>query len=55
MHNGAEFIADPLRDWCKEQNLKAGYYKLISPSQNGSIGSINSQLRNELMTYIAFD
>ena len=25
MENGPGFIADTLRDWCKEQNIKANY------------------------------
>ena len=55
MDNGPEFIADTLRDWCKEQNIKANYCDPGSPWQNGRIESFNSRLRDELLTREVFD
>ena len=59
MDNGPEFIADTLRDWCKEQNIKANYCDPGSPlnerQQNGRIESFNSRLRDELLTREVFD
>ena len=59
MDNGPEFIADTLRDWCKEQNIKANYRDPGSPrnrrQQNGRIESFNSRLRDELLTRGVFD
>ena len=31
MDNGPEFIADTLRDWCKEQHIRANYCDSSSP------------------------
>jgi putative transposase len=59
MDNGPEFIADTLRDWCKEQNIQANYCDPGSPlnerQQNGRIKSFNSKLRDELLTREVFD
>jgi transposase InsO family protein len=59
MGNGPEFIADTLRDWCKEQNIQTNYCDLGSPlnerQQNGRIESFNSRLRDELLTREVFD
>ena len=59
MDNGPEFIADTLRDWCKEHNIKANYCDLGSPlnrrQQNGRIELFNSRLRDELLTREVFD
>jgi putative transposase len=53
--NGPEFIADTLRDWCKEQNIRANYRDPGSPGQNGRIESLNSRLKDELLTREVFD
>ena len=55
MDNGPEFIADTLRDWCKEQHIQANYCDPGSPWQNGRIESFNSRLRDELLTREVFD
>ena len=59
MDNGPEFIADTLRDWFKEQNIKANYCDPGSPrnrrQQNGRIESFNPKLRDELLTREVFD
>ena len=59
MDNGPDFIAETLRDWCKEQNIQANYCNPGSPlyerQQNGRIESFNSRLRDELLTRQVFD
>ena len=55
MDNGPEFIADTMRDWCKEQNIQVNYCDRGSPWQNGRIESFNSRLRDELLTHEVFD
>jgi len=59
MDNGPEFIAETLRDWCKEQNIQANYCNPGSPlyerQQNGRIESFNSRLRHKLSTREVFD
>jgi putative transposase len=55
MDNGPEFIADTLRDWCKEQNIQANCCDPGSPWQNGRIESFNSRLRDELLIREVFD
>ena len=59
MDNGPEFIADTLRDWCKEHNIKANYCDPCSPlnrrQKNGRIELFNSRLRDELLTREVFD
>ena len=59
MDNGPEFIADTLRDWCKEHNIKANYCDpgslLNRRQQNGRIELFNSRLRDELLTREVFD
>jgi len=55
MDNGPEFIADTLRDWCREQNIQANYCDPDSPWQNRCIESFNSRLGDELLTRRVFD
>ncbi len=59
MDNVPEFIADTLRDWCKEQNIQANYCDPGSPlnrrQQNGRIKSFNLKLRDELLTTEMFE
>ena len=55
MGNRSEFIADTLRDWCREQNIQANYCDSGSPWPNGLIESFNSRLRDELLTKEVFD
>jgi hypothetical protein len=55
MDNGPEFIADTLRDWCKEQNIQANYCDPGSLWQNGRIESFNSRLIDELLTREVLD
>ena len=55
MDNGREFIADTLRDWCREQNIQANYCDPDSPWKNRCIESFNSRLRDELLTREVFD
>jgi len=55
MDNGPEFIANSLRDWCREQSITASYCEPGSPWQNGCIESFNSRLRDELLAREVFD
>ena len=55
MDNAREFIAETVRDWCKEQNIQANYCDPGSPWQNDRIESFNSRLRDELLTREVFD
>lgn len=55
MDNGPEFIADTLRDWCKERHIQSNYCDPGSLWQNGRIESFNSHLRDELLTREVFD
>ena len=54
MDNGSEFIADTLRDWCKEQHITANYCDPGSPGQNGRIESFNSRPKDELLNREVF-
>ena len=55
MDNGPEFIAEVLKDWCRELDIQATYCDPGSPWQNGRIESFNSRLRDELLTREVFD
>ena len=55
MDNGPEFIADTLRDWCKELNIHAKYCDQGSPWQNGRVESFDYCFRDELLTREVFD
>jgi transposase InsO family protein len=50
MDNGPEFIADTLQDWCRATKINTSYCDPGSPWQNGRIESLNSRLRDELLT-----
>lgn len=55
MDYGPEFVADTLRDRCKEQRIQANYCDSGSPWQNGRLESFNSRLKDELLTREVFD
>ena len=48
--NGSEFIADVMKEWCKESGTNTLYIELGAPWQNGIVESFNSRLRDELLS-----
>ena len=55
MENGPEFIAETLRDWCKDENIQVNICDPGSPWQNGRVESVNSRFRGERSTREVFD
>jgi len=47
--NGPEFIAEKLRNWLKDLNVKTLYIEPGSPWENGYVESFNARLRDELL------
>jgi transposase InsO family protein len=47
--NGSEFIADAIRDWLRDRNVKTIYIRPGSPWENGYIESFHDKLRDELL------
>ena len=48
--NGSEFIADVMKEWCKESGTNTLYIEPGAPWQNGIVESFNSRLRDELLS-----
>jgi transposase InsO family protein len=53
--NGPEFIAELLRMWLQELDVKPLFIEPGSPWENGYIESFNGKLRNELLNGEIFD
>jgi len=53
--NGPEFIAELLRTWLQELDVKPLFIEPGSPWENGYIESFNGKLRNELLNGEVFD
>ena len=53
--NGAEFIAEALRDWLGKLGVGTAYIEPGSPWENGYIESFNGKLRDELLNGEIFD
>jgi transposase InsO family protein len=47
--NGSEFIAEALRKWLSELNVKTLFIEPGSPWENGYVESFNGKLRDELL------
>ncbi len=48
--NGSEFIANVIKEWCKESGTDTLYIEPGAPWQNGIVESFNSRLRDELLS-----
>ena len=48
--NGSEFIADVMKELCKESGTNTLYIELGASWQNGIVKSFNSRLRDELLS-----
>ena len=48
--NGSEFIANVIKEWCKESGTNRHYIKPDAPWQNGIVDRCNSRLRDELLS-----
>lgn len=53
--NGPEFIANALRNWLRDLEVRTLYIEPGSPWENGYIESFNSRLRDELLSVEIFD
>jgi len=47
--NGSEFIAEALRKWLSELNVKTLFIEPGSPWENGYVESFNGKMRDELL------
>ena len=48
--SGSEFIADVMKEWCKESGTNTLYIEPGAPWQNGIVESFNSRLRDKLLS-----
>jgi putative transposase len=48
--NGSEFIAEVMKEWCKESGTNTLYIEPGAPWQNGIVESFNSRLCDELLS-----
>lgn len=53
--NGPEFVADLLREWLRDLDVRTAFIEPGSPWENGYIESFNGKLRDELLNGEIFD
>lgn len=53
--NGPEFIAESMRNWCKEHNIELKFIQKGKPNQNGFVERFNRTYREEVLNNYAFE
>lgn len=53
--NGPEFIAEKMKDYCRENNIKLGFIQPGKPTQKSLIERINRTFRTEFLNFYLFE
>lgn len=53
--NGPEFLAQIMKDWCKDRQINLTYIQKGKPSQNGYVERFNRTFREEILDCYSFE